>query len=70
MSSATFQTTEGVDNPLLSNWTDKYGLPPFASIKAQHFAPALKVGMAHHLFELGAIARCAVSVQHGCSDLI
>ena len=27
-------------NPLLSPWTGPYGLPPFADIRAEHFAEA------------------------------
>jgi len=45
MSSAAFQTTEGVDNPLLSNWTDKYGLPPFACSLQQPFQVCAKVAL-------------------------
>ncbi len=43
-------------NPLLQPWTAPFGLPPFASITAAHFAPALVQAMAEHRRELDAIA--------------
>jgi peptidyl-dipeptidase Dcp len=44
------------DNPLLQPWTAPHGLPPFAQIRAEHFAPALEVAMREHRAELDAIA--------------
>ena len=43
-------------NPLLSPWTGPFGLPPFAEIRAEHFAPALREAMRRHLAEIEAIA--------------
>jgi hypothetical protein len=43
-------------NPLLQPWTAPFGLPPFAQIKAEHFAPALTAVMAEHREELARIA--------------
>jgi peptidyl-dipeptidase Dcp len=43
-------------NPLLQPWIAPFGLPPFASINAVHFAPALAQAMAEHRQELDAIA--------------
>ena len=43
-------------NPLLAPWTGRFGLPPFAAIRAEHFAPALREAMAHHLADIEAIA--------------
>ena len=38
-------TTETMtDNPLLQPWTGEYGLPPFAQVRAEHFAPAFERG--------------------------
>ena len=33
-----------------------YGMPPFAEIRAEHYAPALEAGMAQQLAEIAAIA--------------
>ena len=44
------------ENPLLLEWVGPLGLPPFASIRAEHFEPALSHGMARHLAEVDAIA--------------
>jgi peptidyl-dipeptidase Dcp len=43
-------------NPLLAEWHAPYGLPPFDSIRAEHFAPALQAAMREHIAELDAIA--------------
>ena len=44
-------------NPLLANWTAAFGMPPFAELRAEHFAPALGHAMAQHRIELRAIAQ-------------
>jgi peptidyl-dipeptidase Dcp len=42
-------TTTADQNPLLeSTWDDTLGLPPFARIKTEHFAPAFETAMADH----------------------
>ncbi|WP_310384719.1 M3 family metallopeptidase [Roseateles sp.] len=43
-------------NPLLQDWQTPYGLPPFAAIQTQHFAPAFEAALAQHRAELDAIA--------------
>jgi peptidyl-dipeptidase Dcp len=43
-------------NPLLQPWTGCFGLPPFASIGAEHFAPAFDRALAAHFAEIAAIA--------------
>ncbi len=43
-------------NPLLAPWTSAYGLPPFATTRAEHYEPAVRHAMARHLAELDAIA--------------
>jgi len=43
-------------NPLLAPWTGPYGLPPFADIRAEHFAAAFSVAMRDHLAEIDALA--------------
>jgi peptidyl-dipeptidase Dcp len=47
-------TTTG--NPLLEPWSAPHGLPPFAAIRAEHFAPAFDAAMRAHRRELDAIA--------------
>ncbi len=43
-------------NPLLSDWTTPFGLPPFDRIADTDFAPALEEAMRLHLAEIDAIA--------------
>jgi peptidyl-dipeptidase Dcp len=43
-------------NPLLQPWVTPYALPPFASLRAEHFKPALHEAMRQHRSELDAIA--------------
>ena len=43
-------------NPLLQPWPAPFGLPPFAAVEPEHFAPALQAAMAEHLAELDAVA--------------
>ncbi len=42
-------------NPLLQPWTGCFGLPPFAAIGAEHFAPAFDSALAAHRAEIAAI---------------
>jgi peptidyl-dipeptidase Dcp len=44
------------DNPLLQNWSDPYGLPPFGDIRPEHFETAFELTMRDHLREVEAIA--------------
>ncbi|MCS6996823.1 MAG: M3 family metallopeptidase [Casimicrobiaceae bacterium] len=43
-------------NPLLAPWNTPYGLPPFAEIRPEHFAPAFAEAFRRHREELAAIA--------------
>ena len=43
-------------NPLLAAWPDTFGLPPFAALRPDHFAPALQEAMRRHRAELEEIA--------------
>src|SRR3954453_23807911 len=43
-------------NPLLTESTLPYHLPPFAAIKDEQFSPAFEQGMAENLQEVDAIA--------------
>ena len=45
------------DNPLLAKWSGPYGgVPPFAKVKVEHFAPAFDAAMEEKRRELAAIA--------------
>jgi peptidyl-dipeptidase Dcp len=44
------------DNPLLRPWATPYSLPPFAALRAEHFASAFDVAIRQHRDELDAIA--------------
>jgi peptidyl-dipeptidase Dcp len=43
-------------NPLTTDWTGAFALPPFASIKPEHFRPAFDRALAAHRAEIDAIA--------------
>jgi peptidyl-dipeptidase Dcp len=43
-------------NPLLQPWNTPFGLPPFESIKPEHFEPAFQVAITQHLREIQSIA--------------
>ena len=47
--------TVATPNPLLQPWDTPHQLPPFASLRAEHFAPALGAAMREHRHELDAI---------------
>jgi len=44
------------DNPLLADWTARFGVPPLAAIKPEHFTPAFVQALAAHREEIAAIA--------------
>ena len=43
-------------NPLLSEWSTPFQVPPFASIAPQHFVPAFDAAFVAHQAEIEAIA--------------
>ncbi len=49
------KTTENV-NPFMTEYTTKYKIPPFESIKYEHYMPALEEGIAQHNKEIEMIA--------------
>jgi peptidyl-dipeptidase Dcp len=49
------------DNPLLQPWATPHGVAPFALLRAEHFAPALREAMAEHRRELAAIGEAAAA---------
>ncbi|MBR4064499.1 MAG: hypothetical protein IKK02_04490 [Tidjanibacter sp.] len=51
-------------NPLLTEWTSPYGLPPFAEIAPEHFEAAMTQALAAHNEEVEAIASSAESVSY------
>lgn len=53
---ATESAPSDVTNPLLTESTLPYHLPPFAAIKDEHFEPAFERGMAENLQEVADIA--------------
>ncbi len=44
------------DNPFFEDWSAPFGLPPFARIRPEHFAPAFARALAEHDREIAAIA--------------
>jgi peptidyl-dipeptidase Dcp len=46
----------GGRNPLLEPWSTPFGVPPFGEIKAGHYLPAIKAGIARQRQEIDAIA--------------
>jgi peptidyl-dipeptidase Dcp len=44
------------DNPFFENWTDAFGVPPFARIAPEYFDPAFTRAFAEHEAEIDAIA--------------
>jgi peptidyl-dipeptidase Dcp len=47
------------DNPFFESWAAPYGLPPFADIRPEHFAPAFERGVAEQQAAVAAIAGSA-----------
>jgi peptidyl-dipeptidase Dcp len=50
------QSFPDAQNPLLTDWTGPFGLPPLPAIKPEHFRPAFERAMAAHRTEIDAIA--------------
>jgi peptidyl-dipeptidase Dcp len=44
------------DNPLLEDWTGRFGVPPFARIAPERFLPAFARAFSDHVCEIAAIA--------------
>ena len=44
-----------MSNPFLEPSTLPYGMPPFAEITDEHYAPAFEIGMEEHLKEIRSI---------------
>jgi peptidyl-dipeptidase Dcp len=51
--------TPNTANPLLQAWDTPHGLPPFARIATEHFAPAFDAALAEHLADIERIAGSA-----------
>ena len=49
------------NNPLLQAWDEPFGLPPFESVRAEHFAPAFEEAMAAHRAEIDLIANASAA---------
>ncbi|MFI4971596.1 MAG: M3 family metallopeptidase [Hyphomicrobiales bacterium] len=48
--------TSASKNPLLTDWTGPFGLPPLGAIKPEHFRPAFDRALAAHRAEIGTIS--------------
>ena len=48
-------------NPLLENWDEPFGLPPFERIRPEHFAPAFEQAMAAHDADIDRIATASAA---------
>src|SRR5215467_11036524 len=44
------------DNPLFQPWTGPFGVPPFSTVRAEHYRPAFDAGMAEQNAVIAAIA--------------
>jgi peptidyl-dipeptidase Dcp len=44
-------------NPLLREWTSRFGVPPFGDITPEHFRPAFSRALAEHEAEVEAVAK-------------
>ncbi len=49
------ESEENMKNPLLTEWTTPFGVPPFDQIKEEHYIPAVKKGIEEHESEINAI---------------
>ena len=49
------------NNPLLQQWNEPFGLPPFERVRAEHFAPAFQQAMAAHRTEVDHIANASAA---------
>jgi peptidyl-dipeptidase Dcp len=50
------QPVSASQNPLLSDFTGRFGLPAFGAVKPEHFRPAFDAALAAHRAEIDAIA--------------
>ena len=50
------QSSPDDQNPLLTEWTGAFALPPFGAIGPQHFRPAFDWALSRHRTEIDAIA--------------
>ncbi|MFM7083613.1 MAG: hypothetical protein ACKOW3_01230, partial [Hyphomicrobium sp.] len=44
-------------NPFLQDWRAQFGLPPFATLKEDHYLPAFKKAFGEHRKEISAIGK-------------
>ena len=44
------------DNPLLSEWTTPFGIPPFEAIRIEHYRPAFDAALDEHSRQIEVIA--------------
>src|ERR1039458_6381875 len=53
------------ENPLLTDWTGPFSLPPLPAIKPEHFRPAFDRALAAHRAEIDAIAANPAAASFG-----
>jgi peptidyl-dipeptidase Dcp len=61
------QSLPDAQNPLLTDWTGPFGLPPLPAIKPEHFRPAFDRALAAHRAEIDAIAANPAAPSFGNS---
>ena len=54
-------STTNTQNPLLTEWSGPFGLPPLPAIAPEHFRPAFERALAAHRAEIDAIAANAAA---------
>jgi peptidyl-dipeptidase Dcp len=53
------------ENPLLTEWTGTFGLPPFGAIAPEHFRPAFDRALSLHRAEIDAVAATPATPTFG-----
>jgi peptidyl-dipeptidase Dcp len=56
LTALTLNAATAAENPFFKSFSDSYGIPPFGSIKAEHYLPAFKEGIIQQQAEFDAIA--------------
>jgi peptidyl-dipeptidase Dcp len=71
-------TIADAQNPLCSDWTGPFGLPPFGAVTPEHFRPAFDAALAAHRAEIETVANdpaaptfdnTIAALEHGGRDL-
>jgi len=62
---AMIRPTSASENPLLTDWTGPFGLPPFGTIAPAHFRPAFDQALSLHRAEIDVIAASPAAPTFG-----